>query len=104
MVRVVAAAAESFAEMRAFSKLGTAIAAMIKMIATTINSSISEKPFCFFIMTLSLLVIKLHHGYLVLNKKGTWFFRPCPFRLIPSPRYLPLLKVTVQAKLRRLHR
>jgi len=28
-------------------KLGIAIAAMIKMIATTINNSISEKPFCF---------------------------------------------------------
>jgi hypothetical protein len=34
--------------MRERSKLGIAIAAMIRMIATTINSSISEKPFCFF--------------------------------------------------------
>jgi len=28
------------------SKFGIAIAAMIKMIATTINNSMSEKPFC----------------------------------------------------------
>jgi hypothetical protein len=34
--------------MRDFSKFGMAIAAMIKIIATTISNSISEKPFCFF--------------------------------------------------------
>jgi hypothetical protein len=32
--------------MRARSKFGIAIAAMIRMIATTISNSISEKPFC----------------------------------------------------------
>jgi hypothetical protein len=30
------------------SKFGIAMAAMIKMIATTISNSISEKPFCLF--------------------------------------------------------
>src|SRR5215472_12836307 len=34
--------------MRERSKFGIAIAAMIKMIATTISNSIREKPFCFF--------------------------------------------------------
>jgi hypothetical protein len=33
--------------MRARIKLGIAMAAMIRMIATTISSSISEKPLCF---------------------------------------------------------
>ncbi len=43
---MVLAAAESLAAIRARSKLGMAMAAMIKMIATTISSSIKEKPFC----------------------------------------------------------
>src|SRR5438874_9792567 len=38
------AADDSLAEMRARSRFGIAIAAMIKMIATTISNSISEKP------------------------------------------------------------
>jgi preprotein translocase subunit SecF len=37
-------AAASLAAMRARSKFGIAMAAMIRMIATTISSSISEKP------------------------------------------------------------
>ena len=37
-------AAASFAETRARSRLGMAIAAMMPMIATTISSSISVKP------------------------------------------------------------
>jgi hypothetical protein len=41
--------ADSFAETRARSKLGIAMAAMMPMIATTISSSIRVKPFCFFI-------------------------------------------------------
>ena len=36
----------SLALMRARSKFGIAIAAMIRMIATTISNSINEKPFC----------------------------------------------------------
>ena len=41
--------ADSFAETRARRRLGIAMAAMMPMIATTISSSISVKPFCFFI-------------------------------------------------------
>jgi hypothetical protein len=44
MVLVLFAAAASFAAMRARRKLGTAIAAMIKMIATTTSSSMRLKP------------------------------------------------------------
>jgi hypothetical protein len=36
-----------FAAIFARSRFGIAISAMIKMIATTINNSINEKPFCF---------------------------------------------------------
>src|SRR3954468_7630127 len=43
--RTLAAAEDSFAEILALIRLGMAIAAMTKMIATTINNSISEKPF-----------------------------------------------------------
>jgi hypothetical protein len=43
--RMLAAAEDSSAEIFARSKLGIAIAAMINIIATTISSSISEKPF-----------------------------------------------------------
>src|SRR5260370_34977790 len=49
-VRAAAAAEASLAAILDLSKLGTAIAAMIRMIATTISSSISDKPFCFFIL------------------------------------------------------
>src|SRR5580704_1634442 len=44
--------------MRARSRFGIAMAAMIKMIATTISNSISEKPFCFLFMS-SLSLSKL---------------------------------------------
>src|SRR5271169_3020128 len=49
MVRIPLAADDSLAAIRARSRFGIAIAAMIRMIATTISSSISEKPFCFLI-------------------------------------------------------
>lgn len=48
-VRSAAAAEASLAAILDLNKFGTAIAAMIRMIATTISSSINEKPFCFFI-------------------------------------------------------
>src|SRR5512140_3861082 len=48
-VRMSPIVADSFAEMRARSRLGIAIAAMMPMIATTISSSIRVKPFCLFI-------------------------------------------------------
>jgi hypothetical protein len=44
--RMLAAAEDSSAEIFARSRLGIAIAAITKIIATTISSSISEKPFC----------------------------------------------------------
>jgi hypothetical protein len=47
MVRTDAAAEESLADMRARMRFGIAMAAMIRMMATTINNSMSEKPFCF---------------------------------------------------------
>ena len=46
MLRSEPTADASLADIRARSKFGMAIAAMIRMIATTISSSISEKPFC----------------------------------------------------------
>src|SRR5215467_10680546 len=46
MARSEPTAEASSAEIRARKRLGMAIAAMIKMIATTIKSSISENPFC----------------------------------------------------------
>src|SRR2546430_16864911 len=47
MVRTALTADDSLAAIRARSRFGMAIAAIIRMIATTISSSISEKPFCF---------------------------------------------------------
>jgi hypothetical protein len=44
MVRRFATVAASFARILLWMKLGMAIAAMIKMIATTISNSISENP------------------------------------------------------------
>jgi hypothetical protein len=48
MVRSEPTADASLAAIFERSKFGIAIAAMIKMIATTINNSIKEKPFCLF--------------------------------------------------------
>src|ERR1019366_6194851 len=63
MVLKEAAAEASFAAILDLSKLGTAIAAMIRMIATTISSSINEKPFSFFILSFpSLVVFKILFG------------------------------------------
>lgn len=45
MDRTAAAADDSLAAIRARSRLGIAIAAMINMIAMTISSSIRENPF-----------------------------------------------------------
>ena len=44
--RIEATADDSLAEMRERRKFGIAMAAMIRMIATTINNSISENPPC----------------------------------------------------------
>src|SRR5581483_10537457 len=55
-VRTEAAAEDSLAAILARSRFGMAIAAMIKMIATTISNSINEKPFCLRILVLSLFL------------------------------------------------
>jgi hypothetical protein len=50
----------SFAAILERSKFGIAIAAIIRMIATTIKSSINEKPFCLRIFFISLFdMVKL---------------------------------------------
>jgi hypothetical protein len=46
MVRREPTAEDSFAAIRDRRRFGIAMAAMIKMIATTISNSIREKPFC----------------------------------------------------------
>jgi hypothetical protein len=51
IVRTEPTAEDSLAAIFERSKLGMAIAAMIRMIATTIKSSIREKPFCFFMLS-----------------------------------------------------
>jgi hypothetical protein len=53
IVRSEATAEASFAAIFDRIKFGIAIAAMIKMIATTINNSMSEKPFCLFLIFLA---------------------------------------------------
>src|SRR5215467_12219914 len=59
MVRIEATAEASLAAIRERSRLGIAIAAMIKMIATTMSNSINEKPFCLLRIGIeSLLVVK----------------------------------------------
>src|SRR6266404_4498159 len=52
----------SFAAMRERSKFGMAMAAMIRMIATTISSSINEKPFCLRMKSLSLQHCQGNHN------------------------------------------
>src|SRR5579863_7562355 len=47
MVRTEPTADASLAAIFERSRFGIAMAAMIRMIATTISNSISEKPFCF---------------------------------------------------------
>src|SRR5207302_3819273 len=50
MVRIEPTAEDSFAAIRDLRRFGIAMAAMIRMMATTISNSIREKPFCFFMM------------------------------------------------------
>src|SRR5207245_775374 len=52
MVRTEPTADDSLAAIFERSKFGMAIAAMIRIIATTISNSIGEKPFCFVIIDL----------------------------------------------------
>src|SRR5437763_6136375 len=61
MVRTEPTADASLAAIRERSRFGIAMAAMIRMIATTISSSISDKPFCLriFVSPLFLLFVGL---------------------------------------------
>jgi hypothetical protein len=47
MVRIDSAADDSLAEIRARSKFGTAMAAITRIMATTMSSSMRENPLCF---------------------------------------------------------
>src|SRR5213596_3142362 len=79
-VRVSPMAAVSLAETRARSKLGMAIAAMIPMIATTINSSIRVKPCCLRIdipLSLPLVSDSERSGEMT---RGDAYVPPCPLR------------------------
>src|SRR5579862_2708907 len=67
-VRKEATADASLAAIFERSRFGIAIAAMIKMIATTISNSISEKPFC--------LVFRMHGAPFEFNQR---FHRACRY-------------------------
>jgi hypothetical protein len=51
IVRIEPTAEASLAAIRDRRRFGIAMAAMMRIIATTISNSISEKPFCFFILS-----------------------------------------------------
>jgi hypothetical protein len=59
MVRIEPTADASLAAMRARSKFGIAMAAMINIIATTISSSISENPLLVFLLITTFLVLAI---------------------------------------------
>src|SRR5438309_4527877 len=77
MVRMEPTADDSLAAMRARSKFGIAIAAIIRMIATTISSSISEKPFCFRISFFPLVRL----GLLVMDDPVAFRYCICPSKI-----------------------
>src|ERR1041385_972228 len=78
MVRIEPTADGSFAAIRERSRLGIAIAAMIRMIATTISSSISEKPFCLRISgPLSCFLLEIEFLVVVAKSYNGWA-RACP--------------------------
>jgi hypothetical protein len=56
-VRIEPTADASLAAIRDLSRFGIAIAAIIKIIATTINNSMSENPFCFVVRFLLNIVL-----------------------------------------------
>src|SRR5258708_1169093 len=60
MVRTEATAEASLAAILDRIKLGIAIAAMIKIIATTMSNSMSEKPFCLLRMCIESLLENLY--------------------------------------------
>src|SRR5690242_12638893 len=62
MVRSEATHEASLAAMRDLKRFGMAMAAMIKMMATTISNSISEKPFSFLI-SVSLVQLECRNAF-----------------------------------------
>src|ERR1035437_10763663 len=63
-VRSEATAEASLAAILERSKFGFAIAAMIRIIATTISNSINEKPFCLLrILVAPVGIIEIYHCY-----------------------------------------
>src|SRR5262249_4541737 len=92
MVRMVLAADDSLAAMRARSRFGIAIAAMIKMIATTISNSISDKPFCFRI---------LFFPQSLVNGQKSFFITTDPLKIIAilrPQRQVTIVRVLMWAK------
>jgi len=65
-VRKEPTADDWFAAMRERSRLGMAMAAMIRMIATTIKSSISENPLELFLIKSSVAIYRFPEGHEVL--------------------------------------
>src|SRR5690349_19870112 len=68
MVRSELTAEDSLAAMRARNRLGMAMAAMIRIIATTIKSSISENPFFFFKSFSSLVGARPHDSWFAVGQ------------------------------------
>src|ERR1051325_1933789 len=83
MVRTEPTAEDSFAAILDRSKFGMAMAAMIKMIATTIKSSIREKPFCFFILSPSGFEVP---EALAVTRAGAWPTWACRAQCVPKCR------------------
>jgi hypothetical protein len=75
--RTDAEAEDSFAAIRARNKFGIAMAAIIRMIATTINNSINENPCSRFIATILSRCICMHFEYRLgpVEQRKTKLFR-----------------------------
>src|SRR5438270_13853631 len=85
MLRVPATAAASLAYIFARTRFGIAIAATIRMIATTISSSINENPFCLRMSPDSLSRLKQFAQVCM----ASWL--PFPQFLAPDPNLLMAL-------------
>src|SRR5205807_9298735 len=90
IVRTEPTAEDSLAAIFERSKFGMAMAAMIRMIATTISNSIREKPFCFF-MRLNLLGSLLCAKRMVLRAREVPLFAVSRSRFPNNLRHLDSL-------------
>src|SRR5271154_62997 len=91
MVRMEATAEDSFAAILARSKFGMAMAAIIRMIATTINNSIREKPL---FLRIEIVLLKKFAGSAGEGRRGE------PTASLPE---LPLYHVNLGTVLVKLH-